>query len=123
MSAYNGWTNYETWCVHLWLSNEEGSYRTCRGLVRDLVFQMCDNCTGSGEIDDGDGEGVTRCPDCKGEGEVKLKDMGQAAEAIKDWIDEYMGEDVRHGTMASDLVNAALSEANWQEIAEAFAEE
>lgn len=22
MSDYNGWTNYETWCVNLWLTNE-----------------------------------------------------------------------------------------------------
>jgi hypothetical protein len=27
---YNGWSNYETWCVHLWLTNEEGSYRYWR---------------------------------------------------------------------------------------------
>lgn len=24
---YNGWTNYETWNVHLWITNEEGIYR------------------------------------------------------------------------------------------------
>jgi len=23
--TYNGWTNYETWCVNLWLTNEQGS--------------------------------------------------------------------------------------------------
>jgi hypothetical protein len=31
---HNGWANYETWCVHLWLSNEEGSYRYWRDEVR-----------------------------------------------------------------------------------------
>ena len=24
---YNGWRNFETWCVNLWLTNEEGTYR------------------------------------------------------------------------------------------------
>ena len=31
---YNGWANYETWCVHLWLSNEEGTYHEARRIVR-----------------------------------------------------------------------------------------
>src|SRR4051794_10856032 len=31
---YNGWANYETWCVHLWLTNEEGSYRYWREEAR-----------------------------------------------------------------------------------------
>ena len=24
--GYNGWKNYETWCVALWIGNDEGSY-------------------------------------------------------------------------------------------------
>lgn len=26
-TSYNGWKNYETWCVQLWLHNTESSYR------------------------------------------------------------------------------------------------
>jgi prophage antirepressor-like protein len=26
MGTYEGWSNYETWCVNLWVSNEEGTY-------------------------------------------------------------------------------------------------
>jgi hypothetical protein len=25
--TYNGWANWETWSVHLWLTNEEDTYR------------------------------------------------------------------------------------------------
>jgi len=28
--TYNGWANYETWCVYLWLGNDEGLYNTAR---------------------------------------------------------------------------------------------
>ena len=26
-TTYNGWTNYETWCVALWIDNEEPTQR------------------------------------------------------------------------------------------------
>lgn len=32
--SYNGWTNYETWNVALWLDNEEGTYLDMRELAR-----------------------------------------------------------------------------------------
>lgn len=31
---YNGWTNYETWNVKLWLDNDCDSYELARDLVR-----------------------------------------------------------------------------------------
>lgn len=32
--TYNGWANYPTWAVHLWLSNTEADYRAAQDLAR-----------------------------------------------------------------------------------------
>jgi thioredoxin-related protein len=46
--TYNGWTNYETWLVKLWLDNDEGSCRYCEELAKqaknayDLSNQLKD---------------------------------------------------------------------------------
>lgn len=34
--TYNGWTNYETWCVQLWLTGDEARYRDCRSMIREV---------------------------------------------------------------------------------------
>jgi len=32
--TYNGWANYPTWCVNLWLTNDEYLYHELQALVR-----------------------------------------------------------------------------------------
>lgn len=34
---YNGWANYPTWCVNLWLSNDQGLYEQTRKLVESCA--------------------------------------------------------------------------------------
>jgi len=40
--SYNGWANYETWAVVLWLDNDEGSYRYCRELAERAIDEAGD---------------------------------------------------------------------------------
>jgi hypothetical protein len=39
-NTYNGWKNYETWNVNLWIQNDEGLY----GFVRDSLESLMDRC-------------------------------------------------------------------------------
>lgn len=32
---HNGWTNRETWTVHLWLTNEQQAYASCREIAEE----------------------------------------------------------------------------------------
>jgi hypothetical protein len=32
---YNGWTNYETWLVKLWMDNDQGSYEYWREATKE----------------------------------------------------------------------------------------
>jgi len=92
---YNGWTNYETWAVALWIDNDEDSYRERQELARQF------------ERDEDD-------PDSEA-------DVAGYADAIKEWVERDMVPDLG-ASLASDLLGAALSEVNWREIAESWLE-
>jgi hypothetical protein len=90
---YNGWTNFPTWNVALWMGNEEGSQEYYAQLARELYSDASDD------------ETFTRLENAA----LIL------ASQLKDQFEENAPELV--GCYA-DLLNAALSEVNWREIAE-----
>ena len=93
--SYNGWRNYETWNVALWIDNEQSTYSEAREMVREAY-------------DDTD-EDQTH--------EERLEEARHGlAKRLEEWVDE-MKPDLG-ASMFSDMLNAALSEVDWQEIAE-----
>lgn len=95
--SYNGWSNYETWNVKLWMDND-GEDEFWEERARELVT---DELTGGS----GTKEEVQEAIDTV---------VGHLADAIKDQYDENM-PDVS-GTY-EDLLRAALQEVDWSEIA------
>lgn len=91
--SYNGWTNYETWNVSLWIDNEEGSYRHWRSQAEEVYRDAEPRSI------------LTR----KEVASHKLADM------LKEEVCD--GNPLVGASMYADLLGAALSEVNWDEIA------
>lgn len=101
---YNGWANYETWCVHLWLTNEEGSYRYWR------------------EEAERQSKEARRCEEVKaGTWTVPEARRFRLADQLKSELEE--ASPTEEASLFSDLLSGALAEVDWHEIAEAFLEE
>lgn len=103
---YNGWYNYETWAVKLWIDNEEFSYRFWQGKARDAFSIAIDSH------------------------EKYFTPSEQARINLADILKEHHEENnplAPHiapiSTVYTDLMSAALSEVNWHEIANALLEE
>ena len=91
MSGYQGWTNYETWCVKLWIDNEEGSYDYWRERTAEHV--------------------ATIEPDDDPEHWEQRAALAQELEAsFEEWMPEVQG-------MWADLLRAAFQSVEWREIA------
>lgn len=104
--GYNGWSNYETWAMALWIDNEQGSY----SYVRELAEQAKT-----------DNEWPADEPQSWGEvGDQEHATVRQLAESMKQWQEDAMesfAPSERPASVFTDLLNAAFSEVDWWEIA------
>ena len=99
---YNGWTNYETWVVNLWMDNEEGTYDYWREVAEDVYHnQTREPSNGFTRMD----EAVCLLAD-------RLKDDHENRK------DNILENAELTASVWADLLGAALSETNWREIAE-----
>jgi hypothetical protein len=87
---YNGWTNYETWNVALWLGNDEGSYH----YWNHQAYQC---------LQDAEGD--------KQEAALIL------ARYLESEITEMNPLADHQASTYSDMLTAALGRVNWDEIA------
>lgn len=93
-TQYNGWTNYETWAVNLWIDNDQGSQTYWHEQAKDTL-ESAYVPTGS---------------------DFTVAEV--ATQTLEDIIKNEHEESLPELTgFASDLLNAAMSEVNWREIA------
>lgn len=98
--TYNGWTNYETWNVALWIDNEEGSY----GFWNEQAQECWDQTR---EEDDKETRGDYAVSTLANRLEDHFRDASQ----------ELLDNANAGSSVWADLLGAALSEVNWREIA------
>jgi hypothetical protein len=102
-NTYNGYKNYETWCVNLWLNNDEASQRSWAAAAEKARADAIQH------------QHVTDNIWTAAEAERFL-----LADALKNHLED--SSPLTEPSLYSDLLNAALSEVDWHEVADEFLE-
>ena len=101
---YNGWKNYETWLVGLWLGNDEQTYSYWQSVIEECREAVAN----------GDGNPYADTP----EQAVRIMLTDRLKETIENSKDDLLEENKLGASMWADLLGAALGSVDWVEIAD-----
>jgi hypothetical protein len=102
MEKYNGWVNYPTWNINLWLGNDEGLYGRAMELTREAVANNTETVY-AGEDDD---EGT------------EVLDRDGAVQDLATSLEEFCDEIRPESGFVADIYGWAVKHVDWREIAE-----
>jgi hypothetical protein len=103
-TGYQGWKNYPTWAVDMWLSNDERLYNEALKRVRGVVEYAADHPNVATDI-----------------WTIEQTRRFVLADDLKSWVTDELAPDLG-ATFAADLLGYALGEVDWHEIADAWIE-
>jgi hypothetical protein len=98
--SYNGWSNYETWCAKLWIDTDEFTYLSATEMAEEVAKDGPQAICGT---------------------QVFREPQFILAARLKEWFEEMQPE--MAASVWLDLLNAAISEIDWNEIAESYLSE
>jgi len=102
---YNGWKNYETWAVALWIDNEQSSYTHWREQAAEHFKEVTER---------------------ESQKAISMDQYRDARSALAwELRGAFEGESplLDQATLYSDLLTAALERVNWYEVAEHLIDE
>ena len=105
--TYNGWSNYPTWAVNLWLQNDEPLYRATLEMVEEAREHLTPDESDMVE---------------KGIWTLAQAERFHLAEALRAWVTDELAPDLG-ATFAADILGYALGCVDWFEIAGAWVED
>ena len=102
--TFNGWKNYPTWAVNLWLSNDEPLYRE--------TLERTEAAMDAAEAEQIEHPYWSE--------EECLRDG--VADMLKAWVTDELAPDLG-ATFAADLLGYSLALVEWHDIADAWIEQ
>jgi hypothetical protein len=100
-NSYNGWINYQTWNVNLWIQNDAGAHERWSERAAELVQEAIEN----------------------EESDPRAHAAYELGEEMESDFDDAMAETVSASGCFADLLGHALGMVDWREIAEHYTDE